>query len=83
MNDNGQLVLYALVTGSRAARDIGKLVDLAQSDGWDVCVIASPKRSRNWIDTSCEVSHKSAVNRVTKGARRLPANGPTVHKEYN
>ncbi|MGH3796110.1 MAG: flavoprotein [Pseudonocardiaceae bacterium] len=42
MNDHGQPVLYALVTGSPAARDIGKLVDLAQADGWDVCVIASP-----------------------------------------
>lgn len=35
-------VLYAIVTGSPAARDVGKLVDLAQADGWDVCVIASP-----------------------------------------
>jgi phosphopantothenoylcysteine synthetase/decarboxylase len=35
-------VLYAIVTGSPAARDVGKLVDLAQSDGWEVCVIASP-----------------------------------------
>lgn len=42
MNDHGQPVLYAIVTGSPAARDVGKLVDLAQADGWDVCVIASP-----------------------------------------
>jgi hypothetical protein len=42
MNNHGQPVLYAIVTGSPATRDIGKLVDLAQSDGWDVCVIASP-----------------------------------------
>jgi hypothetical protein len=42
MNDHGQPVLYAIVTGSPAARDIGKLVDLAHGDGWDVCVIASP-----------------------------------------
>jgi phosphopantothenoylcysteine synthetase/decarboxylase len=42
MNEHGQPVLYALVTGSPAARDITKLVDLAQNDGWDVCVIASP-----------------------------------------
>ncbi|HEU0087007.1 MAG TPA: flavoprotein [Pseudonocardiaceae bacterium] len=42
MNDHGQPVLYTLVTGSPAARDIGKLVDLAQADAWDVCVIASP-----------------------------------------
>jgi hypothetical protein len=44
-----QPVLYALVTGSPAARDIGRLVDLAQSDGWEVCVIASPD-GRRFID---------------------------------
>ncbi|MGH3811764.1 MAG: hypothetical protein ACRDUV_04810 [Pseudonocardiaceae bacterium] len=46
MNDHGQPVLYAIVTGSPAARDIGKLVQLAQGDGWDVCVIASPNGYR-------------------------------------
>ncbi|MFC6091748.1 flavoprotein [Saccharothrix lopnurensis] len=50
MNDNGQPVLYAVVTGSPAARDVDKLVDLAQADGWDVCVIASPDGLR-FIDT--------------------------------
>ncbi len=50
MNDNGQPVLYAIVTGSPAARDVSKLVDLAQADGWDVCVIASPN-GRQFIDT--------------------------------
>jgi hypothetical protein len=42
MNDHGQPVLYAIVTGSPAARDVGTLVDLAHADGWDVCVTASP-----------------------------------------
>lgn len=42
MNNHDQPVLYAIVTGSPAARDVGKLVDLAHRDGWDVCVIASP-----------------------------------------
>jgi phosphopantothenoylcysteine synthetase/decarboxylase len=42
MNDRSRPVLYAIVTGSPAARDIGKLVDLAHADEWDVCVIASP-----------------------------------------
>lgn len=42
MNNHSQPVLYAIVTGSPAARDVGKLVDLAQADGWEVCVIASP-----------------------------------------
>jgi phosphopantothenoylcysteine synthetase/decarboxylase len=49
MNDTGQPVLYALVCGSPAARHVGKLVDLAQADGWDVCVVASPD-GRKFID---------------------------------
>lgn len=49
VNDGGLPVLYALVTGSPAARDVGRLVDLAQADGWDVCVIASPD-GRRFID---------------------------------
>lgn len=49
MNDNGDPVVYAIVTGSSMACDIGKLVDLAQADGWDVCVIASPD-GRRFID---------------------------------
>lgn len=35
-------VLYALVCGSPAARDVGRLVEVAQQAGWEVCVIASP-----------------------------------------
>ena len=42
MNQDGQPLLYAIVTGSPASRGVGTLVDLAQTDGWDVCVIASP-----------------------------------------
>ncbi|WP_167474927.1 flavoprotein [Nocardia arthritidis] len=42
MNGQGAPVLYAIVTGATVAGDVGKLVDLAQADGWDVCVIASP-----------------------------------------
>nr|WP_221333508.1 flavoprotein [Nocardia transvalensis] len=34
--------MYALVTGSPAARDVGRLVGRAQGDGWEVCVVASP-----------------------------------------
>ncbi len=49
MNASSRPVLYAIVTGSPAARDVGKLVDLAHSDGWDVCVIASPD-GRRFID---------------------------------
>jgi phosphopantothenoylcysteine synthetase/decarboxylase len=50
MNDQRSPVLYAIVTGSSAARGVGSLVDLAQADGWDVCVIASPD-GRRFIDT--------------------------------
>jgi phosphopantothenoylcysteine synthetase/decarboxylase len=50
MNDKPQPVVYIIVTGSPAARDVGKLVDLAHADGWEVCVIASPS-GRRFIDT--------------------------------
>ncbi|GGK88190.1 flavoprotein [Mangrovihabitans endophyticus] len=35
-------VLYVLVCGSPMARDVGILVDLAQRDGWEVCVVTTP-----------------------------------------
>ena len=35
-------VLYAVVCGSPASRDVGKLVALAQEQGWEVCVVATP-----------------------------------------
>ena len=35
-------VLYVLVCGSPVARDVGTLVDLAQREGWEVCVITTP-----------------------------------------
>lgn len=35
-------VLYVVVCGSPAARGVGRLVDLAQRDGWRVCVVATP-----------------------------------------
>lgn len=49
MNEAGQKVLYAIVCGAPPARDVGKLVDLAQEAGWDVCLIASPD-GRRFID---------------------------------
>ena len=42
-------VLYLLVCGSPIARDVGKLVGLAQDDGWDVCVLTTPD-GRKFID---------------------------------
>lgn len=42
-------VLYAIVCGSPVARNVGRLVSLAQTDGWEVCVIATPD-GRKFID---------------------------------
>jgi phosphopantothenoylcysteine synthetase/decarboxylase len=44
-------VLYVIVCGAPPARDAGHLVELAQDDGWDVCVIATPS-ARSFIDSA-------------------------------
>ena len=44
-------VLYILVCGSSMARDVGILVDLAHSDGWEVCVITTPD-GRKFVDVA-------------------------------
>jgi phosphopantothenoylcysteine decarboxylase len=44
-------VLYALVCGSPMARDVGILVDHAQRDGWEVCVITTPD-GRKFVDVA-------------------------------
>ena len=46
-----QGVLYILVCGSPMARDVGVLVDLAQQDGWEVCVITTPD-GRRFVDVN-------------------------------
>ncbi|MFE9652369.1 flavoprotein [Micromonospora sp. NPDC006431] len=35
-------VLYVIACGSPLARNVGRLVDLAQQEGWDVCVVTTP-----------------------------------------
>jgi hypothetical protein len=35
-------VLYIVTCATPAARDVGKLVTLAQNEGWVVCAIATP-----------------------------------------
>lgn len=35
-------VLYVIACGSPLARHVGQLVELAQQDGWDVCVVTTP-----------------------------------------
>jgi phosphopantothenoylcysteine synthetase/decarboxylase len=42
-------VLYVISCGSPVSRDVGQLVDLAQRDGWEVCVVATPD-GRKFID---------------------------------
>ncbi len=42
-------VLYVMVCGSPIARGVSKLVDLAQHDGWDVCVVSTPD-GRKFLD---------------------------------
>src|SRR5262245_51274293 len=42
-------VLYVIVCGSPVAHDVGTLVDLAQRDRWDVCLVATPA-GRKFID---------------------------------
>ncbi len=42
-------VLYVIVCGTLAARDAGKLISLAQAEGWEVCVVATPQ-ALNFID---------------------------------
>nr|WP_042188938.1 flavoprotein [Kibdelosporangium sp. MJ126-NF4]CEL18551.1 Phosphopantothenoylcysteine decarboxylase homolog [Kibdelosporangium sp. MJ126-NF4]CTQ98035.1 Phosphopantothenoylcysteine decarboxylase (EC 4.1.1.36) homolog [Kibdelosporangium sp. MJ126-NF4] len=39
-------VLYVITCATPAARDVGKLVDLAQGRGWTVCLIATPRALR-------------------------------------
>jgi phosphopantothenoylcysteine decarboxylase len=43
-------VLYLIVCAAPPARDTPELVKQLRSDGWDVCVIATPASLR-WIDT--------------------------------
>jgi phosphopantothenoylcysteine decarboxylase len=42
-------VLYVIVSGSPVARGVGRLVELAQRDGWDVCLVATP-HGREFLD---------------------------------
>lgn len=39
-------VLYVIACAAPPARDVGKLVALAQDDGWDVCVLTTPSGRR-------------------------------------
>ncbi|MEC3915531.1 flavoprotein [Nocardia sp. CDC160] len=82
MNDQGIPVLYAIVTGSSRAQEIEELVDLAQADGWDVCVVASPSGLR-FIDAeglAAKTGHPVRANYKEPGTPDLlpPADGMIV-----
>lgn len=42
MSDAAGRILYVITCATPAARDVGKLVTLAQERGWRVCVIVTP-----------------------------------------
>lgn len=42
-------VLYAIACGSPPARYVGRLVELAQADDWEVCVVVTPD-GRKFVD---------------------------------
>lgn len=46
MSTPAERVLYVVTCATPAARDVGKLVGLAQSGGWTVCVVATPLAMR-------------------------------------
>lgn len=47
--DDTKRVLYLIVCGSPAARNVGALVALGRDEGWDVCVISTPDGLK-WLD---------------------------------
>jgi phosphopantothenoylcysteine synthetase/decarboxylase len=57
-------VLYVIACGSPAARRVGRLVELAQADRWDVCVVATPD-GRKFIDIpalAAQTGHPVRIN---------------------
>lgn len=49
MEAQDRRVAWVLAMGAPPARDVGKLVELAQSGGWEVCLFASPA-GRGFLD---------------------------------
>ena len=49
MSERNRGVLYCIACGSPVARDVGRLVALAQREGWDVCVVVTPD-GRKFVD---------------------------------
>jgi phosphopantothenoylcysteine synthetase/decarboxylase len=62
-------VLYVIVCGSPAARGVNVLVDLAQRDGWDVCVVTTPD-GRKFVDVpalAAQTGHPVRTNYKNPG----------------
>jgi phosphopantothenoylcysteine synthetase/decarboxylase len=57
-------VLYAVVCGSPIARGVDRLVDLAQDEGWDVCVVTTPE-ARKFVDAPALASRTGHPVRST------------------
>lgn len=75
-------VLYVLVCGSPLARDVGVLVGLAQSEGWEVCVITTPD-GRKFVDVAAlqtQTGHPVRTHYKNPGDQDLlpPANAMIV-----
>jgi len=66
-------VLYVLACGSPIARDVGVLVELAQRDGWDVCVITTPD-GQKFVDADAleeMTGHPVRTNYKSPGERDM------------
>lgn len=46
LHQNKQPVLYLLICAAPPARNMQKFIAIAQTNGWDVCVIATPEATR-------------------------------------
>jgi hypothetical protein len=51
-----QQVLYIIACAAPPSMDVQVLIDLAQQDGWDVCLIATP-RAFQWLDVPGLTGH--------------------------
>jgi hypothetical protein len=69
-------VLYVIVCGAPPARDANRLVQLAQADGWEVCVIATPS-ARSFIDSPALEAATGPPARQGHDGHR--GTGPTLH----
>jgi phosphopantothenoylcysteine synthetase/decarboxylase len=57
-------VLYIITCGSTAARNVGILIGLAQSEGWEVCVVATPDGCK-FIDVAAVAAQTGYPVRTT------------------